>query len=166
MEKKIILDHSSVLMKVQRMAWQVYENNIEAQSIIVAGIKGCGENLSILLADELEKIAQIKVIKVTVGLDKQNPTIENVQVNLDLNNFKDSPVVVVDDVLNSGRTLSYAVFPFLSNGFKKIQTAVLVNRNHRNFPIAADFSGISLATTLQEHIEVLFENNEYEVSIK
>ena len=66
-------------------------------------------------------------------------------------------MIVVDDVLNSGRTLIYGVKFFLEVPLKRLTTAVLVNRNHKHFPVKADFKGISLSTSLQEHVSVIFE---------
>ena len=88
------------------------------------------------------------------------------KIDISIEEYKDSPLIIVDDVLNSARTIAYAMNPFLIAGFKKIQTAVLVNRNHRSYPIAADFSGISLATTLQEHVNVMYIDERFSVSIE
>ena len=65
-------------------------------------------------------------------------------------------LVLIDDVLSSGSTLIYGVKHFLEVPLIKFKTAVLVNRNHKNFPVKADFKGISLSTSLKEHIQVEF----------
>jgi pyrimidine operon attenuation protein/uracil phosphoribosyltransferase len=68
-------------------------------------------------------------------------------------------IILVDDVLNSGKTMMYALKPFLAADIKKIRTVVLIDRNHKRFPVAADFTGLSLSTTLQEHVSVEFDKN-------
>ncbi len=72
--------------------------------------------------------------------------------------LENQALVLVDDVLNSGGTLIASVHHFIKKPMKKIKTVVLIDRNHRTFPIAADFVGMSLATTLQEHVEVRSEH--------
>ncbi len=166
MEKKIIMDHEAVLMKIQRMAWQVYENNIEATSILIFGIEGSGNIISSILVEELNKICSIKTIFSTINVNKKDPSSVPAKIDISIDEYKDFPLIIVDDVLNSARTIAYAMNPFLEAGFKKIQTAVLVNRNHRSYPIAADFSGISLATTLQEHVNVMYVDGKFSVTIE
>ena len=68
--------------------------------------------------------------------------------------MKGKAVVVVDDVLESGRTMMYGIDPFLKFSVKRLTTVVLVDRDHHSYPIRADFVGVSLATTMQEHISV------------
>lgn len=153
-------------MKIQRMAWQVYENNIEAKSILIFGIEGSGNIISSILVEELNKICSIKTIYSSINVNKNNPSSMQAKIDISIEEYKDSPLIIVDDVLNSARTIAYAMNPFLIAGFKKIQTAVLVNRNHRSYPIAADFSGISLATTLQEHVNVMYIDERFSVSIE
>jgi pyrimidine operon attenuation protein/uracil phosphoribosyltransferase len=75
-------------------------------------------------------------------------------------------VVLVDDVLNTGRTLIYAMVPFLAAKVKSIQVAVLVDRNHHSFPVNADYKGISLQTTLQEHVTVVMEKRKISVYLE
>jgi len=75
-------------------------------------------------------------------------------------------LVLVDDVLNSGTTLIYGVKHFLEVPLKKFKTAVLVNRNHKKYPIKADFKGISLSTSLHEHVNIHLEGKTFEASLK
>jgi pyrimidine operon attenuation protein/uracil phosphoribosyltransferase len=92
-----------------------------------------------------------------VNIDKKNPLC-NVACSVNIKDLADQSVVLVDDVLNSGKTLIYAIRHFLQVPLRKFKTAVLVNRNHKNFPVKSDFKGISLSTSLEEHIEVSFKN--------
>ncbi|MEC7173327.1 MAG: phosphoribosyltransferase family protein [Bacteroidota bacterium] len=144
---------------VKRIAYQIYETNFEESQLVLAGIKKNGVILARRICDELEKISDIKLIFIEISVDKKNP-INPIVLSKKLEFCENNPVVVVDDVLNTGSTLIYAVTHFLSINLKKLQTAVLVNRNHKNFPIKGDFKGISLSTSIKEHINVAFGENE------
>jgi pyrimidine operon attenuation protein / uracil phosphoribosyltransferase len=151
--KKQILDKAQIDQKIRRMAYEIYEQNHEQKEIILAGVDQNGLKLSISLKKEIDAISNIKVHVIKLDVDKDAP----VQPKVDLSDFPQIDqftVVVVDDVLNSGRTMIYAIDPFLQLGAKKIQTAVLVNRSHKRYPISVDYKGLELATTIQEHIQV------------
>ena len=97
-------------------------------------------------------------------MDKKNP-LQGITTTVAAEHYTHKAVIVVDDVLNSGLTLIYGVKHFLEVPLKKLTTAVLVNRNHKRYPIKADFKGISLSTSLQEHISVVFEEENYSVNL-
>jgi pyrimidine operon attenuation protein/uracil phosphoribosyltransferase len=145
------------------MAYQIYENNFGEKELIIAGIEGRGSSIAELLFEELSKICKIKLHLLEIHLDKKNPTGGSVLLSDEKIKITDKNVVVVDDVLNTGKTLVYGLTPFIRNKAKQIRVAVLVDRNHKNFPISADFIGISLSTTLQEHITVLIEKKKVNV---
>ena len=90
-------------------------------------------------------------------MDKRNP-LEGVQTDIPTSAYENKALVLVDDVLNSGTTLIYGIKHFLEVPLKKFKTAVLINRNHKKYPVKADFKGLSLSTSLQEHVNVIFEN--------
>ncbi|MFT6828074.1 MAG: pyrimidine operon attenuation protein/uracil phosphoribosyltransferase [Roseivirga sp.] len=151
--KKQILDKAQIDQKIRRMAYEIYEQNHEQKEIILAGVDQNGLKLSISLKKEIDAISDIKVHVIKLDVEKDAP----VQPKVDLSDFPQIDqftVIVVDDVLNSGRTMIYAIDPFLQLGAKKIQTAVLVNRSHKRYPISVDYKGLELATTIQEHIQV------------
>jgi pyrimidine operon attenuation protein/uracil phosphoribosyltransferase len=154
-----IMDATDIHKTVKRIAFQIYETHFEESQLILAGIAHNGVILAKRIQQELENISNIKVVFVEITVDKKNP-INPIILSKKLSVCKNLAVVVVDDVLNTGSTLIYAVTHFLSIELKKLQTAVLVNRNHKNFPIKGDFKGISLSTSIKEHINVEFENNE------
>lgn len=155
-----VLDKKQIAQKINRIAWQVYEDNFSEKEIIVAGIAKTGFLLAQRIAGVLEKISPLKIKLVKIILDKENPLTCNVEPQLSPKELKGKTLVLVDDVLNSGMTLTYSLCPFLDADVKKIRTVILVDRNHKRFPIGADFTGISLATTLQEHITVDLEGKE------
>ena len=158
-KKNKIMNANDIHKTVKRIAYQIYETSFEESQLVLAGIKKNGVILARRICDELEKISDIKLIFIEISVDKKNP-INPIVLSEKLEFCENNPVVVVDDVLNTGSTLIYAVTHFLSINLKKLQTAVLVNRNHKNFPIKGDFKGISLSTSIKEHINVAFGENE------
>jgi pyrimidine operon attenuation protein/uracil phosphoribosyltransferase len=155
-----VLDKKQIGQKINRIAWQVYEDNFSEKEIILAGIAKTGFLLAQRIAAVLEKISPLKIKLVKIILDKANPLTCTVEPQLSGKELKGKILVLVDDVLNSGMTLTYSLCPFLDADVKKIRTVILVDRNHKRFPIGADFTGISLATTLHEHVTVTLEGDE------
>jgi pyrimidine operon attenuation protein/uracil phosphoribosyltransferase len=158
-KKNKIMDAHDIQKTVKRIAFQIYENHFEEEQLILAGIDHNGIILGKRIHVELEKISNIKVIFMEISIDKKNPRNQLV-LSKGLEICKNKSVVVIDDVLNTGSTLIYAVTHFLNIEIQKIQTAVLVNRNHKKFPIKGDFKGISLSTSIKEHIDVYFGKDE------
>lgn len=155
-----ILNHQDIQHKIRRIAYQIYETNLDEAQIILAGIEGNGFIFAEKLQAILSQISPIEVILCKVNMNKRNP-LEGISTSIPSQQYENKVVVLVDDVLNSGQTLIYGVKHFLEVPLKKLITAVLVNRNHKNFPIKADFKGISLSTSLQEHISVDFAEGNY-----
>ena len=158
MSRTIILTNQQINHKIRRIAFQVYENNIDEKEIILAGIKNKGFILAKKLKKTLESISDIKVQLCEVKINKRSP-LDKIETSISADDYKNKSLVLVDDVLNSGSTLIYATRHFLDVPLKQFKTVVLVNRNHKKYPIKADFKGISLSTSLQEHISVEFDNN-------
>ncbi len=154
----IILDKKQIAHKLKRIAYQVYETNVSEEVVVIAGIKENGFVVAKKLKLILEKISPIKVLLCEVIIDKKNPTTP-VQTSLLPEEYTDKSLLLVDDVLHSGTTLIYGVKHFLNVPLKQFKTAVLVDRNHKKYPIKADFKGISLSTSLNENIAVIFEKN-------
>jgi len=160
-----VLDKKQIEQKVNRISWQIYEDSFKEKEILVAGIEKTGFLLAQRIAAVLGKISPLKITLVKIILDKENPLTCTIEPNLSSKELKGKNVVLVDDVLNSGMTLTYSLRPFLDSGIKKIRTVILVDRNHRRFPTGADFTGISLATTMQEHITVDLESGDDSVML-
>ncbi|HSK11953.1 MAG TPA: phosphoribosyltransferase family protein [Phnomibacter sp.] len=157
MPKKYILDGKQADLKIKRMAFQVLEENFDAGQIILAGIAPNGS----LIAEKLKEILQPHfagpILMQEIQMDKKHP--EEIFVS-PARPLDGNVVVIVDDVANSGRTLTYAIRPYLDAHPKSIQTLVLVDRTHKKFPIQPDYVGLSLASTLQEYIDLDVENGE------
>jgi pyrimidine operon attenuation protein/uracil phosphoribosyltransferase len=162
-EKNLILDKQQILQKIKRIAFEIYEHNFSEAEIVLAGIEEKGYIFAHLLKNEIESISPIKVLLVKVQLDKLASVQSEVLLDTDISALKNKTVILIDDVLNTGRTLAYALKPFLNIELNKLQTAVIVDRSHQLFPIAADYVGYALATTLKERIEVVLEDHEFGV---
>jgi pyrimidine operon attenuation protein/uracil phosphoribosyltransferase len=162
--KTLVLNHKQITQKITRMAYEVYERNAFEKEIIFAGSTGMGFILAGFLAKSLEDISHLTVTVIEIHLDKSDVNRGNVVLseNTDLNNIC---VVVVDDVLNTGKTLVYALKPFLDIPIKKMEVAVLVNRSHKLFPVTPDYTGLELATTLTEHISVDLSSDNHSVHL-
>ena len=152
-EKTLVLNTVQIQQKIRRMAFEVYENNAKEKLLILAGIEGQGHAFAKILAKEIKAIAGIEVHVVKVSVDKLAETQSEVAIDA-TSSFKKKVVILVDDVLNSGRTLAYAMKPFLETGVKKMEVAELVNRSHTLFPITPTYTGYELSTTLTDHVEV------------
>ena len=153
------MDQKHIQKTIKRISYQIYETNSEENELVLAGIKENGLELATRIQKELKKISDLDVVLIEIKMDKKNPR-DKISMSQSISFCENKSVVVVDDVLNTGRTLIYAVKKFLSIKLKKIQTAVLVNRNHKNSPIKGDFKGISLSTSIKEHINVRFGKDE------
>ena len=154
-----IFDAAKIEHCTQRMAYQIYEANFDCKEIYLAGIAKNGEIYAQKIKGFLERISPLKIHLIQLVVDKKNP-LSAVESSHSIDDIVNQSVVVVDDVLNTGSTLMYAVKYLLAVPLRQLNTAVLVNRNHKKYPIKADFKGISLSTSLNEHIEVVFSGKD------
>ncbi|MGB5668326.1 MAG: phosphoribosyltransferase family protein [Maribacter sp.] len=152
-----ILSHQEIQHKIRRIAYQIYEANVEEKEIVIAGIEGGGLNFAKKIQRVLKNITEANIILCKVSLNKRNPLESEVKTSIPAEEYRNKSIVLVDDVLNSGTTLIYGVHHFLRTPLKQLKTAVLVNRNHKKYPVKADYKGISLSTSLQEHVHVKFK---------
>lgn len=149
-EGERILDKNQILSKIERMSYQIYEQNFEEQTILMIGIANKGYVLAELLKAKLEQISNLKITLCKLTMDKNNP-LKGIEFDMSLD-MKKKNILLVDDVGNTGRTLFYAMAPLMKQLPKKIQIAVLVDRMHKTFPIQPNFTGLSLATTLNQEV--------------
>ena len=152
----IILNHKQIHQKIKRIAYQIYEANSSEKEVLIAGIQGNGMYFATQLAKTLQEISTLDVHLCEVFIDKKKP-LNTVSTSIEASAYKNKSIVLVDDVLNSGSTLMYGVRHFLDVPLKRFKTAVLVNRNHKKYPVKGDFKGISLSTSIKEHVEVIFD---------
>lgn len=155
-----ILDKAQIDQKLTRIAYEIYERNFEEQELVLGGIQPNGYTLAGILAEKITAISPIRVQLLSIAVDKAYPLNMPVVLQPAQTALEGKVVVVVDDVLNTGKTLAYTLNAFLQHNLKKLEVATLVNRHHTLYPIAAAYTGYSLATTLREHVQVVLEGEE------
>ncbi|MBN7815053.1 phosphoribosyltransferase family protein [Algoriphagus pacificus] len=159
-----VLNHQQIKKKITRMAYEIYERNLHSNGVVIAGITGMGTILADLLVQELKQISPLQVEEIEVILDKTNIVSEEIELSAEIE-LSGKTLILVDDVLNTGKTLAYAMKPFLDVELYKMEIAVLVNRSHGQFPLRPDYTGYELSTTLNEHIKVDFSGDQYSVHL-
>jgi pyrimidine operon attenuation protein/uracil phosphoribosyltransferase len=150
-ERKYILSAETAGRKLERMAYEIAERNTGATSLVLAGVHENGMHIAVLLQKMLVTIGLPEADLVEIQLDKRHPTTVTLSKEIPMDG---QTIILVDDVANSGKTLLYALKPFLHKHPAGIQTLVLVDRAHKAYPVQPDYVGLSLSTTLQEHIFV------------
>ncbi|MCS6822717.1 MAG: phosphoribosyltransferase family protein [Cytophagaceae bacterium] len=164
--RNLILNKKQTLQKIKRIAYEIYERNYEETEIVLAGIYDRGYFFAQKLCDVLVQISPLQIRLVKISMDKFTSSQCEILLDTSVEDLKSKVIILTDDVLNTGRTLAYALKPFLNIPVKKLQVAVIINRHNFSFPIAADYVGYSLATTLKEHIEVDFDESQFGVYIR
>ena len=157
-----LLNERQIRQKIKRLAIQILENNFGEEEIILAGINNNGMGFAKMIHKQLKKISDIKFTLTRIQLSPANPLQTEVTIGLPLNKLENKVIIIVDDVANTGRTIFYAIKPLLNILPKKVEVAVLVDRQHKSFPVKVDYMGLSLATTLHENIDVHILNVEEE----
>ena len=152
----IVLDHDRIQLIIERFAHEIYEMHHDKKKLTLIGIEGRGMALCKRLANHLEDISKLDITVEEIGLHKSEPTKHEVKLSCELSALRKQSVILIDDVLNSGRTLVYALRHLLGESLTSVTTVVLVDRIHRKFPVRADIVGMTLSTTLQERVEVEF----------
>ncbi|MFZ1704254.1 MAG: phosphoribosyltransferase family protein [Saprospiraceae bacterium] len=148
-----ILHHDQIKVRIQRLAIEILENNLEEKEIILAGINTSGFVFAELIFEELNKKKLIPITLTRIHLNPAQPLSHPIEVEKEIHYYHGKTIIVIDDVANTGRTIFYACKPFLDVIPKKIEVAVLVDRSYKSFPIKVDYMGLSLATTFQENIK-------------
>ena len=159
--KVLILTKEAIEQKIKRLSYEILEDNYEEKEIVFVGIKENGFVFAEKIINYINSISKISTKLYSITLDKANPLSQEIKINADNSKLNNKTIIMVDDVANSGKTLCYALKPILECSPKIIQIAVLVDRKHKQFPVSADYIGLSLSTTMKEHITVNFaESNE------
>jgi|TARA_B100000780_G_scaffold86331_1_gene59351 pyrimidine operon attenuation protein/uracil phosphoribosyltransferase len=156
--KHKILEQDRIDKIVKRISFQIHEKNQNSSEVVLIGVLENGFILSELIKKELKKISKSKVQLFSIKINKKNP-LNPIDLNCDLSELKNKSIVLIDDVLNSGKTLIHCVKYLLDVPISNFNTAVLIDRNHKKFPIKIDFKGLSLSTTIKENVTVVFEKN-------
>ena len=163
-KRTLVLDKVQIEAKINRIVREIHEKCFSEKSIIICGIiEGNGEVISKRIAAQLEAISKIKVELATIFIDKENPLSSEVKLSIQPEAYEGKTIIIVDDVSNSGKTLMYAVKHFMQKPIKAILPLVLVDRSHNRYPVKTAFVGLTISTTLQDHIHV--EMNESEEAV-
>ena len=162
--KNKILNANQIKKIVKRIAYQIQENNLEYSEIILIGVYNNGYMLAKIIEKELKQISKSSIELISIKINKKNP-LDKIDLDCKKEYLKNKSIVLIDDVLHTGRTLIYCVKHLLDMSPINFNTVVLVDRNHKKFPIKVDFKGISLSTSMSEHVDVVFEKNESYVVI-
>lgn len=154
-DQNLILTETQVQQIIRRIAFEIYENNFDEKNIVLVGIYDKGYLLAEHILKELGQIVDgIMLSLVRLDIHKEDPLASDIRLDVTQDELKGKPVVLVDDVLNTGRTVAYSLKTLLDSNIKKLEMAVLVNRSHKAFPISAKYKGYELSTTIDEHVEV------------
>ncbi len=154
--KTEVLDQDQILRICNRFAFQILENSIDSTVIHIIGIKEKGFDIAKIVERELKSITKKNISLSSIKIDKKNPK-DSVLSDSNLNKNIDT-IFLIDDVLNTGKTLIYSLSFLLKFNFKSIKTLVLIDRNHKQFPIKVDYKGISLSTNINDNIKLLNDN--------
>ena len=154
--KTEVLDQDQILRICNRFAFQILENSIDSDVIHIIGIKEKGFDIAKIVERELKSITKKNISLSSIKIDKKNPK-DSVLSDSNLNKNVDT-IFLIDDVLNTGKTLIYSLSYLLKFNFKSIKTLVLIDRNHKQFPIKVDYKGISLSTNINDNIKLLNDN--------
>lgn len=155
-KKLLILNQQQIQQKLDRIAYQILEDNFDEEEILIAGILPRGNHIAKRLKTILDGIAPFSSKLLTIELEKQSSRLQ-AKINFNVDDCSNKVVILVDDVLNSGKTLAYGFGVFLDVPLKKLRTAVLIDRNHKSFPVTTDFAGVALSTVIKEHVDVVLD---------
>ncbi|PWK77869.1 pyrimidine operon attenuation protein/uracil phosphoribosyltransferase [Mucilaginibacter oryzae] len=158
-KKLLILNKQQIQQKLDRIAYQILEDNFDEEEILIAGILPRGNHLASRLKVILDGIAPFKSRLLNIELEKQSSSL-SANIDFEVEECSNKVVILVDDVLNSGKTLAYGFGVFLDVPLKKLRTAILIDRNHKSFPVTTDFAGMALSTVIKEHVDVVLEEED------
>lgn len=160
-QRNVILNETAIQRKLERIAYEIFENNHTAKELLLIGIRENGFKLAERLKEHLENISKINVTVASVEMDKREPMKRDIILDIDASTVKGKTVVIVDDVAQSGKTLLYAMKPLLEHSPAAIQVAVLVDRKHKRFPVTADYVGMLMSTGMNEQVILEMEEGTY-----
>jgi pyrimidine operon attenuation protein/uracil phosphoribosyltransferase len=154
-----ILSSSQVARKIKRLAIEIYSNHLNDKEIYFVGINQKGVKFAEVVGAELSKTCPLEIIFYSVKLNPSNPLRDQIKISTDIATLSGKKIIIFDDVANTGRTIFSACNPFLEILPERLEIAALVDRKHKLFPIHVDYVGLSLATTLHNNIEVIFNED-------
>lgn len=162
-DKKILLNAEQVELKIQRLSYEIAERYHNTKTLYVFGIEGQGYKLAERIIKELQTLTNAEITLNKIIINKQNPIGSVKTDNAIIQTIKNKDILLIDDVLNSGKTLFYAMQAFINIPIQSLRVLVLVNRSHQRFPVYPDFVGMTLSTTYQNHIEAMINSKKESV---
>lgn len=157
--KTTVLNARQIEQKINRIAYEILENNYQRSKLFLVGIKGNGHELARRLSEILLEISDQEIVLAEISIDKHEPLQHSIDLSIDNKEMENESIILIDDVINSGRTMQYALMKLLEKPSERIKTVALVDRKHRRYPIRVDYVGLTLSTTLQDRIEVDFDGS-------
>jgi len=151
--KTEVLNEKQILRICNRFAFQIIENLSGNENVFLVGIKENGFEIAKIIMNEIEKISEKKVILNYIKINKKEPKNSLSSDIKEVTNFNN--IFLIDDVLNTGKTLIYSITFLLKINIKSIKTLVLIDRNHKEYPVKIDFKGISLSTNINDNVKLI-----------
>ena len=163
-EKLLILNKQQIQQKIDRIAYQILEDNFDEEEVLIAGLLPRGNHIAKRIKTILDGIAPFKSKLLTIELERQSTSLRS---NLDFNveDCSNKVVILVDDVLNTGKVLAYGIGVFMNVPLKKLRTVVLIDRNHKNYPVTTDYAGVALSTVIKQHVDVILDEEGVEDAV-
>ncbi len=159
---KLVLNQHQIAQKITRISHEILEDTYGVSELYIGGIVGNGEIFAQQICEIIQKNSSQKVSYFKIDLDKEKPLEREIKFTIDSESFVGKTIILVDDVINSGKTMQYAVMKVLEKPVHSLKTVALVDRTHRRFPIKCNFVGLTLSTTLGERVDVIPSNNSLE----
>lgn len=161
-KNNLIFNENDVRNKIKRLALQILEDHYNESELHLIGVAPGGNILATALKNSIQKIKPVEVTEHTISLNKKSPLDDKILLSVEAQKLTDKCVILVDDVVNTGKTSFYAMQPLVDVRLKSLKVAVLVDRLHKKFPVHCDYVGNTLSTTMQEHIDVKYQDNRIE----
>ncbi len=151
---KTILNKQQIENKILRISFEIIEGNLDARKILLIGLEKNGFIIAKKIQNCIEEKTSLNigVIKMTLKKNKEKNIFSD-KIKDDYKTF-----ILIDDVLKSGKTIIHAIKELLKFNIEKLKTVVLINRKHNIFPVGINYVGLELSTTLENHIEVILDD--------
>jgi len=163
LDNTLILNTHDVLRKIRRIAFEMKERYYTQKNLTIISVAGQGTKVAQAIIEELKNTWNVEITSLTATVNKRNPERQNLNIQGDVTKVSGSSCIVIDDVINSGRTLMYVCSKIMELQPQEMSTAVIIDRFHRTYPIKADFVGLTLSTNLKENVSLKNENGSFSV---
>lgn len=152
-----LLDQERIARMINRLAMEIMERNTEVDELYIIGINNRGLEIARRIRVRLKELSEAPIHLWNVRLNPANPMEKAAELDHDIAELAGKSVLIVDDVANTGRTLYYALRPLFEVLPEKVEVAVLVDRQHKAFPVQTTYVGLELSTTLGDNVQVYLD---------